>query len=109
MPCSRFDNRDGFVTGVVIVARCTPPKVRGVYVDVVYADSPSSASQHTLTLACQSHTSFSLADFDPSSKNRLGYVVVTSSASDMAVSAVALLFNPKGGAHTTIPVSESVP
>jgi hypothetical protein len=104
-----FDNRNGFSTGIAIVARCTAPDTRSVYVNLRFADAASDLSQHTLTMRCQGHTSFSLPDFDSSSQNRLGFVEVATSSSDLWVSAIALLFDPRGGAHTTIPASEYIP
>lgn len=106
-----FDNRNGFSTGIAIAARCSVLTLRSVYVAIYYADEPAGTPghQYAITMTCQGHTSFSLADFEPRSQHRAGLVLVSSSSSDLWVSAIGLLFNPKGGAFTTIPASESVP
>ena len=103
-----FDNRNGFITGIAVALRCTASGPRNFYFDLWFADAPSTESQHTLTMQCPGHTSFSLPDFDSSSKNRMGFVEVSRSSSDMQLSAIGLLFNPHGGAHTTIPTTENL-
>jgi hypothetical protein len=103
-----FDNRDGFVTGIAIVAHtctATDPNVR---INFKYGDDPGNTFyQFQVPMTCPGHTSFSLPAFNSLSQNQLGFVEVFSH--NASVSAIALLFNPKGGAHTTIPPSEYIP
>lgn len=103
-----FDNRNGFSTGIAIAAHtCTAPDP-DVRIDFKYADDPGSTFyQYQVPMTCPGHTSFSLPAFNSLSQGRLGFVEAFSHSA--SVSAIALLFNPKGGAHTTIPASEYIP
>jgi hypothetical protein len=103
-----FDNRNGFLTGIAIVAHTCTASDPDVRINFKYADDPSNTFyQYQVPMKCPGHTSFSLPDFNSTSQNRLGFVEVFSHSA--SVSAIALLFNPHGGAHTTIPASEYIP
>jgi hypothetical protein len=103
-----FDNRNGFSTGIAIVAHTCTASDPDVRINFKYADDPGNTFyQYQVPMKCPGHTSFSLPDFNSTSQNRLGFVEVFSHSA--SVSAIALLFNPHGGAHTTIPASEYIP
>lgn len=103
-----FDNRNSFVTGVAIATHTCAAANPDVRIDFKYADdSGNMFYQYQVSMPCPGHASFTLASFNPISQDRLGYVEVFSNSA--SVSAIALLFNPKGRAHTTIPVSEYIP
>jgi hypothetical protein len=103
-----FDNQRGFSTGVAVAAYdCTGanPDVR---INFKYDDTPGSTFyQYVVPMSCPGHTQFSLPDFNPVSQGRAGYVQVFSNQAKVYV--IGLLFNPNGGAFTTLPVVEYLP
>ena len=72
-----FDNRDGFVTGVAITARDCMSSNPGVSLALRCADDPANVSYRNVSMMCPEHTSFSLPDLVPASKNRMGQVYVS--------------------------------
>lgn len=100
-----FDNRNGFITGVAVSAYdCTGTDPR-VLIDFKYDDEVGNTfHQFAIPMSCPGHTQFALPDFNLKSQGRSGYVQVFSNEANVGV--VGLLFNPNGGAFTTLPVVE---
>lgn len=102
-----YDNRNGFSTGIALVARVCA----AAFVTLQVSLYPTNANRTSFLLAmnCPGHMSASLPDWVTSTRNTMGLFNVFPVSRGAKVSAIGLLFDPRGGAHTTIPASESIP
>ncbi len=64
---------------------------------------------YTFSMSCPGHKSMALSSIISATQNTTGVVVIEDAQSHSLLSAVGILFNPKGGAHTTIPAALRVP
>jgi hypothetical protein len=118
-----FDNRNGFVTGLAVAAHtCTGSThtfqlriVRNSVImsgiDTMSGLDPKLAIAPTIypfQMSCPGHTSFALPSFITATQGHSGIVIVEDGESNAKLGVVGLLFNPKGGAHTTIPAGERI-
>ncbi len=114
-----FDNRDGFITGIAVAAHtCTGSthdfQLRALGGSIVVPADLSgkvitTVPTYSFKMSCPGHKSLSLPDVVSATKGKKGVIIVEDGNSNAQLSAVGILFNPKGGAHTTIPAAEKVP
>ncbi|MDX2179423.1 MAG: hypothetical protein SFV18_07515 [Bryobacteraceae bacterium] len=98
----QFDNTQGYVTSVALAAGVTSVSTTSTAVSVTVRDeNGNTLATHALSLPAFGHTAFALSDRFPSTANRRGSIVFTSSTDSL--SALGLRFTP-GGAFTTMPI-----
>ncbi len=104
-----YYNKNSFITGIAVAAHTCTGSSHAFRMKITDSDEfPTATHDFSFTMSCPGHKSFALPTEVSFTAGKRGVVLIDDANSGAQLSAVGILFNPNGGAHTTLPVSEAI-